>query len=99
MMSDADFAQLLAMVRAEFPKATDKIDRLDERIRAMWGGQRMRIPITKEGRPGRLAKPAEVLQRAYSDALGADSNEVITRRHGISRATLYRLMKKGPPGA
>ena len=32
------------------------------------------------------------------DALGTEPTQVITSRHGISRATLYRLMKKGPPG-
>jgi transcriptional regulator of acetoin/glycerol metabolism len=89
---------LLAMVRAEFPQCTEsQAQHLDERIRAQWGGQRLHIAKTRHRKPGNQAKPAETLQRAYTDALGSEPTKVITTRHGISRATLYRLMKKGPP--
>lgn len=98
-MSEPDLIEtLLAMVRAEFPQCTDaQAEHIDERIRATWGGQRLHIAKTRARKPGNQAKPPEVLQRAYADALGAESTTVITRRHGISRATLYRLLKKGPP--
>lgn len=91
---------LLAMVRAEFPQCTDaQADSMDERIRALWGGQRLHIAKHRHRKPGRAAKDPAALQRAYADALGTASNEEVIRRHGISRATLYRLVKKGPPGA
>ena len=100
-MSDADpdlIQHLLAMVRAEFPQCTDsQAEHIDDRIRAAWGGQRVHIAKHRHRRAGNPAKPPELLQRAYTDALGNEPNEVITRRHGISRATLYRLVKKGPP--
>lgn len=99
MTADLDLIQtLLAMVRAEFPQCTDdQAAQLDARTRAVWGGQRVHIPKNSHRRAGNQAKPPETLQRAYTDALGAEPTEVITTRHGISRATLYRLMKKGPP--
>lgn len=98
-MSEPDLIEdLLAMVRAEFPACTTEItNHLDERIRALWGGQRVHIAKTAHRKPGRHAKAPEVLQRAYIDALGPEPTEVVTRRHGISRSALYRLMKKGPP--
>lgn len=98
-MSEPDVIQfLLAMVRAEFPACTDRqAEHMDERTRAVWGGQRVHIAKARHRRAGNQAKPPDVLQRAYADAMGAEPNDVITRRHGISRATLYRLVKKGPP--
>jgi DNA invertase Pin-like site-specific DNA recombinase len=98
-MSDSDIIEdLLAMVRAEFPQCTDQqADRMDERIRSLWGGQRTHIAKNKHRKPGRAAKPPEVLQRAYADALGPAPTSEVTRRNGVSRATLYRLLKKGPP--
>lgn len=100
MTTEPDLIQtLLAMVRAEFPSCTDRqAASMDERIRALWGGQRVHIAKASHRRPGNQAKPADTLQRAYTDALGPEPTVVITTRHGISRATLYRLMKKGPPG-
>lgn len=99
-MTDPDLIQtFLAMVRAEFPQCTEQqANHLDERIRAVWGGQRVHIAKARHRKAGNQAKLPEVLQRAYSDALGPEPTQVITSRHGISRATLYRLMKKGPPG-
>lgn len=100
-MTETDIIEdLLAMVRAEFPQCTDQqAASMDERVRAMWGGQRIHIAKNKHRRAGRGAHAPEVLQSAYTDALGPAPTAEVTRRNGISRATLYRLLKKGPPGA
>lgn len=99
MSDEGDLIEdLLAMVRAEFPQCTDsQADRMDERIRELWGGQRLHIAKHKHRKPGRVAKDPQVLQRAYADAIGPEPTAEVTRRHGISRSTLYRLVKKGPP--
>jgi hypothetical protein len=99
-VSDPDLIEyLLAMVRAEFPQCTDgQADHIDERVRAVWGGQRVHIAKHLRRKRGRPPTAPEVLQRAYADALGTEPTHSITSRHGISRATLYRLVKKGPPG-
>jgi Mor family transcriptional regulator len=41
---------------------------------------------------------AEQRQALFRDALGPSSNRELQERHGVSRATLYRLMKKPPEG-
>lgn len=67
-------------------------------ILAALGGERVIIPKTAQGRRGKPGIPLEVQQRAYRDGLTAASAAEVTARHGISRAYLYRLMKKGPGG-
>lgn len=62
---------------------------IEERLRADYGGMRVRIP--KRG------KYLTEEQRAalFSDGLTTMSTEAITQKHKISKATLYRQMKKG----
>lgn len=74
-----------------------KADALMPGFRAMFGGDRYRMPKTAAGTAGRPAIAPEVARRAYEDGLTQTATADITREHGISRATLYRLMKKGPP--
>jgi hypothetical protein len=66
-------------------------------VRAEWGGRALgTVRKTVTGRPGRPPIDATVRQRAYAEILTAEPTEAILRRHGISRASLYRLMKRGP---
>jgi len=89
----------MAMVRAEIPQATgEQVTSLVRRSCAEWGGERLHWPKDMSGKPGRPSKAPEVLRQAYADGLGAEPTAEITSRHGISRRTLYRLMKRGPPG-
>lgn len=75
---------------------------VERESRIEWGGQRVEyVPKTCDGR--RAWRPAiepDVARRAHADALSVDlaaeSAEEIGRRHGISRATVYRLLKRSP---
>lgn len=83
LANDEQFTQELAL-------------RFEREMRSQWGGVDNRPWKTPEGRPGRPAKQAYDPARAYADGLGNEPTETVTRRHGVSRATLYRLMKRGP---
>ena len=71
--------------------------RFEVEARREWGGVPNRPWVKPSGTPGRPPKksPDEVL-RAYTDALSAAPTEKVLHQHGISRATLYRLVKRGP---
>ncbi len=60
---------------------------IEEKIRAEYGGLRVRIPKRKK-HPNH-----EVRDQVYSDGLTTMSTVEITEKHKISRATLYRVMK------
>ncbi len=64
---------------------------IERETKAEYGGQRFRIPKDK--------KHATDQARAvvHQDILGNKTNQQIQRDHGISRATLYRWAKRGPP--
>lgn len=67
------------------PAAANRIER---EICEQYGGRRVYIAkrkkrISEEGR-----------KQVFSDGLSAKSTQEIIREHGISRATLYRVMKK-----
>lgn len=72
---------------------------VERESRAEWGGQRIEyVRKTCDGRPGRRPSlSAEVLRAAHADALGTESTAEIISRHGLSRTSFYRLLKKGPP--
>lgn len=71
--------------------ASDIAQAIERRIRALYGGLRVRIPKRKK----QLTQ--EQRARAYADGLGPMPTGEVLRKHGISRSTLYRLMKTGPP--
>ena len=67
--------------------------------RAEFGGERVAVPKTPyhPGRKaGRASVPRETSQALYRDALTNVSTDELVRRHGLSRSTIYRLMKRGP---
>lgn len=64
---------------------------IEAQIRADYGGLRVRIPKRKK-HPTQHERSA-----AFADGLSDMSTDEVTAKHGISRATLYRLMKSGKP--
>ena len=62
---------------------------IEQRLRADYGGMRVRIP-----KRGKYLTP-EQRQDVFKDGLTAMPTPEITTKHKISRATLYREMKKG----
>jgi transcriptional regulator of acetoin/glycerol metabolism len=91
--------ETLASELKECPRATleAKAAALMPGFRALFGGEKYRIAKTDSGNPGRPSIAPDVARRAYQDGLSNTTTADVTRQHGISRATLYRLMKKGPP--
>lgn len=72
--------------------------RVEVEIRREWGGQRVFVGKTvgqRVGRPPSLSP--EALRKAYADGLSSEPVSAVTKRHGISRSSLYTLVKKGPP--
>ena len=62
---------------------------IEQGIRDKFGGQRVRIPKRK--------KSATALERKmiFADGVTGMSTEEVTAKHKISRATLYRVLKRG----
>ena len=70
---------------------------LEVELLAALGGEHIHFPKTLErkvGRPPVISK--ETHRQAYQDALSDMPTSEITKRHGVSRATIYRLLKRGP---
>lgn len=66
------------------------LDDLDGDLRREYGGLRVRIPK----RRGDLRSQRRV--QAYQAALAGEPEDAIQDKFGISRRTLYRLVKRGP---
>jgi transcriptional regulator of acetoin/glycerol metabolism len=64
---------------------------IESRIRNEYGGQRMRIQKRKQ--QAREQKREQIRADGKTDM----TSEQVAQKHGISRATLYRLMKRGAP--
>lgn len=64
-------------------------DLIRRKICGEYGGQRIYI------RKNRQAATEEKRKRVFQDGVTQKSTEEITKQHGISRATLYRYMKRG----
>lgn len=92
----------LELAMRECPALKAEIARAVEReARAEFGGLDVKIakhPYHPERRAGRVSVPAEVTAALYADALTSMSTEQLVKKHGLSRATIYRLMKRGPQG-
>jgi transcriptional regulator of acetoin/glycerol metabolism len=72
-------------------------------VRAELGGERLWIqkqPFHPERRTGPAPMPAEKARQVLSEVFAQPNltTAQLTKRHGMSRATLYRLLKKGPAG-
>lgn len=91
---DVDIVQaVLQHVRELAPMVDEQVAaKVDQAVRAKYGGMRMRIP-----KRGKYLKP-EQREAAYRDALTNMPTPEVLRKHKISLATLKRLVKKGPGG-
>jgi hypothetical protein len=65
----------------------DILIKIDTEIREEHGGQRWYVKKKTNVKERRL--------KTFADGLTGKSNQEIMSEHGISRATLYRLMKRG----
>jgi len=61
---------------------------IETKVRADFGGQRVRIPKKKK----HLTEEAKA--RAFEDGVSNMPIKEVTEKHGISRRTLYRLLKR-----
>jgi hypothetical protein len=65
--------------------------------REVYGGFKVRIWKRPNGRPGRPRGTDFDAAQVYADGLTSRSTDEIVAQHGVSRRTLYRMLKKGPP--
>ncbi|WP_382155406.1 hypothetical protein [Hydrogenophaga sp. ANAO-22] len=85
---------VIQRLRALVPSITDEqAQQIEATARAELGGLRVRIPkrrkhLTNDQR-------AEIAREAVN---AATSDDELTARHGIHRATLYRYVKRGTGG-
>jgi len=81
---------VIQRVRAMVPQLTDaQAQQVEAEARAELGGLRARIP--KRGKH----PSAEQRKAIFNEAMGTATDAEITERHGIHRATLYRMLKRG----
>lgn len=81
---------VIQRVRAMVPQLTDaQAQQVEADTRAELGGLRVRIP--KRGKH----PTAEKRKVIFQEAMGTATDAEITERHGIHRATLYRMLKRG----
>lgn len=70
---------------------------VEREARAEWSGQRIDYIARHCDRKAARKPLSEAAQRAvYEAGLAATPTDQIVNEHGISRTTLYRLMKRGP---
>lgn len=72
---------------------------VEREARAEWGGQRIEyIRRTCEGdrRAARQPLQPEAERAVFQAALSNAPTSQVLQEHGVSRSTLYRLMKRGP---
>jgi hypothetical protein len=81
---------VLQRARAANPALTEaQAQQVEADIRAEFGGLRVRIPKRKKH------PSAEERKAIFNEAMSSATDEEITERHGIHRATLYRMIKRG----
>lgn len=85
-------ALIIARVIALVPGglAPDVVQSVEVSIRQQYGGLRVRIPKRRKH------LTAAEREELFRDGLSALSSEEIQQKHKISRATLFRQMKRGP---
>lgn len=90
----------LAAARAKRPDFTEEAsEEVLLQILAALGGEQIIMPKTTQGRAGRPGVTADA-QRAANEAMrGKDDLATIVKKTGLSRATLYRLMKRDLDGS
>lgn len=72
---------------------------VEREARAEWGGRSVdyiRKACDHDRRGGRRPLPPDAARTAYEAGLSAAPTDRVLQDHGISRATLYRMLKRGP---
>jgi Mor family transcriptional regulator len=78
-------------LRAACPALDEcKAQEVKARLRALLGGDKYYVPKRDPQRMG------QVHAAVYRAALTDITTEELTRQHGVSRRTMYRLLKRGP---
>lgn len=80
---------ILASVKTRVQITREQEKEIEREIRAAYGGLRVRI-----AKRGKHLDPDQ-RRHVYQQGLTSASNREIQAENGISRATLYRLMKRG----
>ena len=74
----------------------DLIATVEREARIEWGGQRIEyIPKTSDRRSGRRPLDPETRRAALQAGLSNAPTREVVQATGVSRATLYRLLKRG----
>lgn len=96
----AEVLEAVAQALASEGTFTEQIAvQIEQQFRAKYGGERVGIWKTTTGQVGRPPRQPYDPAAAFADGASAAPTTVVTKKHGISRATLYRLMKRGPTDA
>ncbi len=70
---------------------------VEREARAEWGGKSIEyVPKSCDRKSARRPLSPEVERVVYEHGLSGAPTEELLEQHGVSRATLYRLMKRGP---
>lgn len=80
-------SELIRMARDVVALSDAEARKLEERIRERWGGAEL-------GYIGRRSRNPEAVKAAVADARSSGRVSEAASRHGVSRQTLYRLLKK-----
>lgn len=73
---------------------TEQAQAIEMEARTLFGGKEQYIAAPWRRTGGRRTHPAS--RAAYDQALTSAPTSDIVSEHGISRATIYRLIKRGP---
>jgi DNA invertase Pin-like site-specific DNA recombinase len=90
---DPDIVRVIMLACRESGLDAAAAQAIESRIRVEYGGMRVRIPKRKK-HPTHLERDLVV-----ADGITNMSDQEIMGKHGISRATLYRMMKRGTAGS
>ena len=103
LAGDEDPDIVIAMIREVLDLGlgltTEQAANIERRLKARYGDRRIRVKKKlqlSEARSNGVGLPDSVRAQVYRDGLTNMSNEEITRKHGVSRATIYRWMKSPP---
>lgn len=86
---DPDIVEVIMLACQASGLDADAAHLIENRIREQYGGLRVRIPKRKK-HPTPLER-----EQILADGMTSMTTDEVTGKHGISRATLYRLMKRG----
>jgi DNA invertase Pin-like site-specific DNA recombinase len=87
--ADEDIVEIIIKLAQAEGLNPDAAHYIEKKVRAEFGGLRVRIPKTKK----RLKE--EKRKQIFLDGLSDAPASEIANKHGITRRTLYRLMKRG----